>query len=65
MAIENLTDLEKSGKFEQFHSLKAKIHRRLIERLDFTSFDLIEKDILSREISRIVEVWQQNVQSEC
>jgi pilus assembly protein CpaF len=55
MALENPTDLTKSGKFEQFHTLKAKIHRKLIERLDFTSFDLIEKDILSREISRIVE----------
>ncbi len=55
MAIENPSDLTKAGKFEQFHSLKAKIHRKLIERLDFTSFDLIEKDILSREISRIVE----------
>jgi pilus assembly protein CpaF len=55
MAIENPSELTKAGKFEQFHSLKAKIHRKLIERLDFTSFDLIEKDILSREISRIVE----------
>jgi len=55
MAIENQSDLTKSGKFAQFHTLKAKIHRKLIERLDFTSFDLIEKDILSREISRIVE----------
>jgi len=55
MAIENQSDLAKSGKFTQFHSLKAKIHRKLIERLDFSSFDLIEKDILSREISRIVE----------
>ena len=55
MAIENPSDLTRTGKFEQFHSLKAKIHRKLIERLDFSSFDLIEKDILSREISRIVE----------
>jgi pilus assembly protein CpaF len=55
MAIENQSDLTKSGKFTQFHTLKAKIHRKLIERLDFSSFDLIEKDILSREISRIVE----------
>jgi pilus assembly protein CpaF len=55
MAIENQSDLTKGGKFAQFHTLKAKIHRRLIERLDFTSFDLIDKDILSREISRIVE----------
>ena len=55
MAIEDRADLAKAGKFHQFHSLKAKIHRKLIERLDFTSFDLIDKDILGREISRIVE----------
>jgi pilus assembly protein CpaF len=55
MAIEDRADLAKAGKFQQFHSLKAKIHRKLIERLDFTSFDLIDKDILGREISRIVE----------
>lgn len=38
-----------------YQSLKAKIHRKLIERLDFSNIELIEKDLLSREISRIVE----------
>jgi pilus assembly protein CpaF len=55
MAIEDASGLPKTSKPELYHSLKAKIHRKLIERLDFSSFDLIEKDILGREISRIVE----------
>jgi pilus assembly protein CpaF len=55
MAIEDAAELIRSSKPDMYQSLKAKIHRKLIERLDFSSFDLIEKDILSREISRIVE----------
>lgn len=56
MAIEDAaTELTRASKTDMYHALKAKIHRKLIERLDFSSFDLIEKDILSREISRIVE----------
>jgi pilus assembly protein CpaF len=55
MAIEDAAELSRASKPGIYHNLKAKIHRKLIERLDFTSFDLIEKDILSREISRIVE----------
>ncbi len=55
MAIGDAAELTRASKPDVYHSLKAKIHRKLIERLDFTSFDLIEKDILSREISRIVE----------
>ena len=55
MAIENQSELTKSSKLDSLQSLKAKIHRKMIERLDFSSFDLIEKDILGREIGRIVE----------
>jgi pilus assembly protein CpaF len=45
----------KTSNLDVYQSLKAKIHRKLIERLDFTNIDLIEKDLLSREIGRIVE----------
>lgn len=55
MAIENQSELTKSSKLDSLQGLKAKIHRKMIERLDFSSFDLIEKDVLSREIGRIVE----------
>lgn len=55
MAIENQSEMTKGSKLDSLQGLKAKIHRKMIERLDFSSFDLIEKDILSREIGRIVE----------
>jgi pilus assembly protein CpaF len=42
-------------KLDVYQNLKSKIHRKLIERLDFTSIDLIDQDILGREIGRIVE----------
>lgn len=45
----------KVSKLDVYQNLKAKIHRKLIERLDFTNIDMIEKDLLSREIARIVE----------
>jgi pilus assembly protein CpaF len=43
------------SKLGMYQNLKAKIHRKLIERLDFSNIDMIERDLLSREISRIVE----------
>lgn len=45
----------KSSSLDLYQNLKAKIHRKLIERLDFSNVDLIEKDLLNREITRIVE----------
>jgi len=45
----------KATKLDMYQNLKAKIHRKLIERLDFSNIDMIEKDLLGREISRIVE----------
>jgi len=45
----------KVTKLDMYQNLKAKIHRKLIERLDFSNIDMIERDLLSREISRIVE----------
>jgi pilus assembly protein CpaF len=52
---EDMTGQTKTSKIDVYQSLKAKIHRKLIERLDFSNIDLIERDLLSREISRIVE----------
>jgi pilus assembly protein CpaF len=46
---------EKLSKLEMYHSLKSKIHRRLLERLDLTNIELIETDAFRNEISRIVE----------
>ena len=50
---ENTTGQAK--KLDIYQGLKTKIHRKLIERLDFSNIDLIEKDLLSKEIGRIVE----------
>ena len=52
---EDILGQSKVLKFDRYQDLKTKIHRKLIERLDFTNIDLIEKDLLSREISRIIE----------
>jgi len=52
---EDLTEQSKFLKLDVYQNLKSKIHRKLIERLDFSSIDLIDQDILGREIGRIVE----------
>jgi pilus assembly protein CpaF len=53
---EDIPEQSKFLKLDVYQSLKAKIHRKLIERLDFSSIDLIDQDVLGREIGRIVEV---------
>lgn len=45
----------KDETLETYQNLKVKIHRKLIERIDFSNIDLIEKDLLSKEIGRIIE----------
>jgi pilus assembly protein CpaF len=50
---ENITG--QARKPDVYQGLKAKIHRKLIERLDFSNIDLIERDMLSKEIGRIIE----------
>jgi pilus assembly protein CpaF len=45
----------KASKFDMYQSLKTRIHRRLIEGMDFTNIDLIDKNILMKEIGRAVE----------
>ncbi len=53
----------KGSKLDVYQGLKTKIHRKLIERLDFSNIDLLEKDILSKEIGRIVEslITEENI----
>ena len=52
---EEINEQSKFLRLDMYQNLKAKIHRKLIERLDFSSIDLIDQDILGREIGRIVE----------
>jgi pilus assembly protein CpaF len=52
---ENVPEQSKFLRLDMYQNLKAKIHRKLIERLDFSSIDLVDQDILGREIGRIVE----------
>jgi pilus assembly protein CpaF len=52
---ESMMGKSKGFKLDMYQSLKTKIHRKLIDRLDFSNIDLIEKDLLNREISRILE----------
>jgi pilus assembly protein CpaF len=50
-----MVDRERGLKLDIYQSLKSRIHRRLIERIDFTNIDLIDAHILRDEIGRIVE----------
>ncbi|OGW56058.1 MAG: pilus assembly protein CpaF [Nitrospirae bacterium RBG_13_43_8] len=52
---EDIPEQSKFLRLDMYQNLKAKIHRKLIERLDFSSIDLVDQDILGREIGRIVE----------
>ncbi len=44
-----------TANLDSYHSLKARIHRKLIESLDLSSLSLADTDILRREIGGIVE----------
>jgi len=56
MAIRNnMIGQIKDQRLDIYQGLKTKIHRKLIERIDFSNIDLIEKDLLGKEISRILE----------
>ena len=43
------------SKLDKYQSLKTRIHRKLIESLDLTNINLIETEILRKEIVRILE----------
>jgi pilus assembly protein CpaF len=46
---------EKISKLDMYQSLKSKIHRRLIERMDLSNIDLINSSRLKMEIGHAVE----------
>lgn len=46
---------EKISKLDMYQSLKSKIHRRLIERIDLSNIDLIDSSRLRMEIGHTVE----------
>ena len=52
---EDIPEQSKFLKLDVYQNLKAKIHRKLIERLDFSSIDLIDQDILGKENGNIIE----------
>jgi pilus assembly protein CpaF len=45
----------KTSKLDMYQNLKTRIHRRLIERMDFSNIDVIDKNVLMKEIGRAVE----------
>jgi pilus assembly protein CpaF len=45
----------KTSKLDAYQSLKARIHRRLIERLDLSNLDYIDRDVFMKEIGKAVE----------
>ncbi|MEE9614802.1 MAG: CpaF family protein [Thermodesulfobacteriota bacterium] len=55
MAVSDVTPGERASKLDSYQSLKSRIHRKLIENIDLSNVGLIEKDILRKEIGRIVE----------
>jgi len=51
-------DTGRQGKIEKldmYQKLKSRIHRRLLERLDFSNIDLIPTDVLRKEVAKVVE----------
>ncbi len=53
----NPEDLKKkavSERTSQFHELKARIHRKLIDRLDFTRMETEEKDVVREQVKQLV-----------
>lgn len=55
MEREDLKRKTSLSKLDIYQGLKTTIHRRLLERLDFTNIDLIPTEVLRKEVGRIVE----------
>ena len=56
MALDNdLTKNPQTSKVDMYQSIKSRIHRSLLERLDFTSIDTIPAEVLRKEVGRVVE----------
>lgn len=50
-----MANREITSAIDIYQNIKSRIHRRLIERLDLSNIDRIDKDLLQKEISRAVE----------
>jgi pilus assembly protein CpaF len=45
----------KTSKLDIYQNLKSRIHRRLLEKLDFSNLDLLPQDVLRKEVGKVVE----------
>ena len=45
----------KISNIDVYQGIKTRIHRSLLQRLDFTNIDAIPADVLRREVGRVVE----------
>jgi pilus assembly protein CpaF len=52
---DNVSRQTKISKLDIYQNLKTRIHRRLLERLDFSNLDLIPQDVLRKEVNKVVE----------
>jgi pilus assembly protein CpaF len=52
---DNVNRQTKISKLDIYQNLKTRIHRRLLERLDFSNLDLIPQDVLRKEVNKVVE----------
>ncbi len=50
-----MANREITSSIDVYQNIKSRIHRRLIERLDLSNIDRIDKDLLQKEITRAVE----------
>jgi len=55
MAFREDTRRGKLANLDTYQNLKTQIHRRLLERLDFSNIDLIPTDVLRKEVAKVVE----------
>jgi pilus assembly protein CpaF len=55
MAINEDLRKMKISNLDMYQGIKARIHRSLLQRLDFTNIDAIPADVLRREVGKVVE----------
>jgi len=60
---EDLSRQPRVSKLDMYQNLKTTIHRRLLERLDFSNIDLIPTDVLRKEVDKLVEtlILEENI----
>jgi pilus assembly protein CpaF len=55
MANEDLLKPRSPSKIDNYQNLKTRIHRRLLERLDFANIEMVPTDVLRKEVGKVVE----------